>query len=169
MTLIRNKYMTSVGKEESGVSNTCIMLTNMSSVYALTIPPDNIMKTRLYNFDPLKPHFYIVKLGFIHGYTLFFLFLLKNIDFGYLLELPCWDSSNEYPQSMFWKEIWKISDFFIFLVVKFSVYLNRHVFLMNPTFQPEELVFFFWNPSWGISNEYLQQIFLWRNKKKRNI
>ena len=23
-----------------------------------------IMKTRLYNFDPLKPHFYIVKLGF---------------------------------------------------------------------------------------------------------
>ena len=25
----------------------------------------NIKKTRLYNFDPLKPHFYIVKLGFI--------------------------------------------------------------------------------------------------------
>ena len=24
----------------------------------------NITKTRLYNFDPLKPHFYIVKLGF---------------------------------------------------------------------------------------------------------
>ena len=24
----------------------------------------HIMKTRLYNFDPLKPHFYIVKLGF---------------------------------------------------------------------------------------------------------
>ena len=23
-----------------------------------------ITKTRLYNFDPLKPHFYIVKLGF---------------------------------------------------------------------------------------------------------
>ena len=40
--------------------------------------------------------------------------------------------SNEYPQSMFWAEIWKISEFlsehFHFLVVKFSVYLNRFVF-----------------------------------------
>ena len=35
-------------------------------------------KTRLYCFDPFKPHFYIVKLGF-KGYILFFLFLLKNI------------------------------------------------------------------------------------------
>ena len=43
-----------------------------------------ITKTCLYNFDPLKPHFHIVKLGF----TLFFLFLLKNIDCGYSLELP---------------------------------------------------------------------------------
>ena len=33
-----------------------------------------ITKTYLYNFDPLKPHFYIVKLGF----TFFFLFLLKT-------------------------------------------------------------------------------------------
>ena len=32
---------------------------------------------RLYNSDPLKPHFHIVKLGFT-GYTLFFLFLLKK-------------------------------------------------------------------------------------------
>ena len=41
----------------------------------------NIMKTRLCNFDPLKPHFCVVKLGFT-GDTLFFLFLLKNIDCG---------------------------------------------------------------------------------------
>ena len=33
--------------------------------------------TCLYNFDPLKPHFYIVKLGF-KGYTLFLLYLLKT-------------------------------------------------------------------------------------------
>ena len=46
-----------------------------------------ITKTRLYNFDPLKPHFYIVKLG-LQGYTLFSLFLLKNIDYGYSLEPP---------------------------------------------------------------------------------
>ena len=31
-----------------------------------------ITKTYLYNFDPLKPHFHIIKLGFT-GYTLFFL------------------------------------------------------------------------------------------------
>ena len=41
-----------------------------------------ITKTCLYNFDPLKPHFYIVKLG-LQGYTLFFLFLLRNINCGY--------------------------------------------------------------------------------------
>ena len=45
-------------------------------------------KTYLYNFDPLKPPFYLVKLGFT-GYALFFLFLLKNIDCGYLLECLC--------------------------------------------------------------------------------
>ena len=28
---------------------------------------------------PLKPHFYVVKLG-LQGYTLFFLFLLKNLS-----------------------------------------------------------------------------------------
>ena len=59
-----------------------------------------ITKTYLYNFDPLKPHFYIVNWG-LQGYTLFFLFLLKNIDCGYLLELPRQGSSKEYPQFMF--------------------------------------------------------------------
>ena len=39
----------------------------------------------IWYWPPLKPHFYIVKLGFT-GYTLFFLFLLKNIDCGYSLE-----------------------------------------------------------------------------------
>ena len=32
----------------------------------------------------------------------------QNIDCGYLLELPQWRSSNEYPQSMFWAEIRKL-------------------------------------------------------------
>ena len=59
-----------------------------------------ITKTYLYNFDPLKPHFYIVKLG-LQGYTLLFLFLLKNIDCWYSLEPPRRGGSNEYPQSMF--------------------------------------------------------------------
>ena len=30
-----------------------------------------IRKTRLYNFDPLKPHFYIVKPGFTGVYIIF--------------------------------------------------------------------------------------------------
>ena len=90
----------------------------------------SITKTCLYNFDPLKPHFYIVKLGFT-GVYIIFLISAQNIDCG-----PRRDGSNEYPQSMFWAEIWKILEFFIwkfasFLVVKFSIYLNRRVFVMN--------------------------------------
>ena len=60
----------------------------------------HITKTRQYNFDPLKPHFYIVKLGFT-GEDIIFLILLKNIDRGYSLEPPRRGGSNEYPQSMF--------------------------------------------------------------------
>ena len=32
----------------------------------------------------------------------------QNIDCGYSLEPPQWGGSNEYPQSMFRVEIWKI-------------------------------------------------------------
>ena len=54
-----------------------------------------ITKTCLYNVDHLKPQFYIVNWG-LQGYTLLFLFLLKNIDCGYSLELPQRGSSNEH-------------------------------------------------------------------------
>ena len=37
----------------------------------------HITKTRLYNFDPLKPHFYIVKLGFTGVYIIFLIFAQK--------------------------------------------------------------------------------------------
>ena len=62
--------------------------------------PINVLKTYLYNFDPLKPHFYIVKLGFT-GVYIIFLISAQNIDCGYSLEPPHRGSSNEYPQSMF--------------------------------------------------------------------
>ena len=111
-----------------------------------------ITKTYLYNFDPLKPYF-IVKLGLIGVYitclifaqkhrlwvlvrtaspTIYVLSRLKNIDCGYLLEPP-------RTQSMFWAEIWKYQEYFCLfflsknfqiLEVKFSVYLNRCVFVM---------------------------------------
>ena len=55
-----------------------------------------ITETCLYNFDPLKPHFYIGKLGFT-GVYIVFLFLFKNIDCKYSLKPP--------QQSMFWAEL----------------------------------------------------------------
>ena len=75
----------------------------------------SITKTYLYNFDPLKPHFYIIKLGFTGVYIIFLISAQKHSLWvlvrtasvcGYSLE-----RSNEYPQSMFWAEAWKISEF----------------------------------------------------------
>ena len=70
-----------------------------------------ITKTCIYNFDPIKSHFYIVKLG-LQGYTLFFLFLLGNIDCGYSLEPSRRDGSNELPQYMFRAVICELPEFF---------------------------------------------------------
>ena len=63
-----------------------------------------ITKTCLYNVDPLKPHFYIVKLGFtgVHRGTAY-----KYEKFS--------------------------SESFHFLVVKFTIHLNRRVFVMSST------------------------------------
>ena len=66
-----------------------------------SLPNDiSITKTCLYNIDPLKPHFYIEKLGFTGVYNIF-LISAKNTDSGYSLEPPQRGGSNEYPQSMF--------------------------------------------------------------------
>ena len=59
-----------------------------------------ITKTYLYNFDPLRPHFYIVNLGFTAVYIIFCI-SAQNIDCGYSLEPPRQGGSNEYPQPMF--------------------------------------------------------------------
>ena len=42
------------------------------------IPWVSITTTRLYNFDPFKPHFYIVKLGFTGVYISFLISALKH-------------------------------------------------------------------------------------------
>ena len=70
-----------------------------------------ITKTCVYNFDPFKPHFYIVKLEFT-GIRIIFLFLLKNIDCVYSLKTPRQGISNEYPQSIFWAKYEKDQSFF---------------------------------------------------------
>ena len=92
-----------------------------------------ITKTYLYNFDPLKPHFYIVKLGFT-GVNIIFLISVQNIDCGYSLEPPRRGHPNEYHNLCFEQKYENIrvflSEIFQFLEVKFSIYLNRSIFVM---------------------------------------
>ena len=64
----------------------------------------HITKTYLYNFDPLKPHFYVVNRVY-RGKHYFYIYLLTSIDYGYSLEPPRRGGSNEYPQSMFYEEM----------------------------------------------------------------
>ena len=52
-----------------------------------------ITKTCLYNFDPLKPHFYIVKLGFTEVYIIFLISAQKH-RLWYSLEPPRRGGSN---------------------------------------------------------------------------
>ena len=86
-------------------------------------------KTCLYNFDPLKPHFYSVKLGFTGVYIIFLISALKH-RFSVLVR----GGSNEYPQSIFEQKYEKYQRFLSenvqFLEVKFSTYLHRRVFVM---------------------------------------
>ena len=54
-------------------------------IHMTDFPPFYALPKHTYiNFDPLKPHSYIDNWG-LQGYTLFFLFLLKNINCGYSL------------------------------------------------------------------------------------
>ena len=85
---------------------------------------------------PLKPHFYVAKLGYA-GVYIFFLFLLQNIDCGYSLELPRQGGSNVYPQSVLSKNKKNIQIFQLkFLKFKSSknlCLLHEQVFVMDKT------------------------------------
>ena len=61
---------------------------------------------------PLNPTF-INKTGVYRGIHYFSYLCSKTYICGYSLELPQRGSSDKYPQSMFWAEVWKISEFFI--------------------------------------------------------
>ena len=82
----------------------------------------------------LKPHFYIVKLGFT-GVYIIFLISAQNIDCGYSLEPPRRGGSSEYHNLCFEQKYEKFKNFLSenlqFLEVKLSIYLNRRVFLME--------------------------------------
>ena len=94
-----------------------------------------ITKTCLYIFDPLQPHFHIIKLGFTGVYFIF-LISAQNIECGYSLEPPRRGGSNDYPQSIFEQKYEKYQ----FLLSEnlqlwrwtfLYIYLNRRVFVMN--------------------------------------
>ena len=77
-------------------------------------------KTRLYDFDPLKPHLYICKAGVYRGNIIFLISAQKH-------RLWVLGGSEQKLQNI----RVDLSENFHFLVVKFLVYLNRHVFVMN--------------------------------------
>ena len=89
----------------------------------------------LYNFDPLKPHFYTVKLGFTGVHIIFLIFAQKHrlrTCKNHLIE-PVLTSTHNLcfeQKYMYEKYHFFLSENFQFLGVKFSIYLNRRVFVM---------------------------------------
>ena len=105
-----------------------------------------ITKTRLNSFDPLKPHFYIVKLGFTGVYIIFLISAQKHrlwvlvrtaspktvVLVRTTSQRRFWRVPTIYVLSRNMKNIrYFYLKIFSFWVVKFSVYLNRHVFVMH--------------------------------------
>ena len=84
-----------------------------------------ITKTCLYNFDLLKPHYYIVKLGFTGVYIIFLISAQKH-----RLWVLVRTASPIYVLSRNMKNISFLSENFQFLEIKFSIYLNRRVLVM---------------------------------------
>ena len=92
-----------------------------------------ITKTCLYNFDPLKPQFYIAKLGFTGVYIIFLIsdqkqrlwVLVRTASSRRFSRVPkIHVSSRNYNYMNF------LFENFHFLIVKFSVYFKRRVFVM---------------------------------------
>ena len=110
-----------------------------NNVNSTSIERWSITKTYLYNSDPLKPHFYIAKLGFTGVYIIFLISAQKHR----LWVLVRTASSNRLGEAVltsthdlcFEQTYIKYQNFSSenvhFLMVKFSKYLNRRVFVMN--------------------------------------
>ena len=90
----------------------------------------DITKTCLYNVDPFKPHIYIVKVGFT-GVYIFLIFAQKH-RLWVLLRTASPSTHNLcFVQKYEKYQNFCLKLFFFFLVVKFSVYLNRRDFVMS--------------------------------------
>ena len=88
----------------------------------------NITKTYLYNFDPLKPHFYIVKLRLTGVYIIFLISAQKHrlwvLGEAVLTSAHnlCFEQKYENYQNFSFEFF-----FFFFLVVKISVYSGTSI------------------------------------------
>ena len=94
-----------------------------------------ITKTYLYNFDPLKPHFYIRKRVY-RGIHYFHYFCSKTKIVGTrknrLTDAVLTSTHNLCFEQKYEKiSVFYLIFFFQFLEMKFSVYLNRRVFVMT--------------------------------------
>ena len=87
-------------------------------------------KTCLYKFEPLKPHLYIVKLGFPGVYIIFLISAQKH-RLWVLGEAVLTSTHNLYFEHNYAKYHNFYQKIFSFLEVKFSTYLNRRVFVMQ--------------------------------------
>ena len=99
----------------------------LRSASSSTQPDQGLLSSRKHTYiilTSLNPNFHIVKLGFTGVYILIFISAHKH---------RLWVLVRT-ASSMFWAEIWKISEFlsenFQFLLVNFSIYLNKCVFVM---------------------------------------
>ena len=74
-----------------------------STLFAQAVCPYTyITKTCLHKFDPFKPHFYMVKLGFTGVYIIFLISAQKHRLWVHVrTALACLGGSHKYPQSMF--------------------------------------------------------------------
>ena len=62
--------------EQRSPMSACLQICSLTRTFLVYLL--NITKTSLYNIDPLKPHFYIVKLGFIGVYIIFLISAQKH-------------------------------------------------------------------------------------------
>ena len=65
-------------KNKKKPNTTCIFFMIICLVNSIQLNSEVITKTCLYNVDPPKPHFYIVKLGFTGVYIIFLSFVKKH-------------------------------------------------------------------------------------------
>ena len=106
----------------------------------------HITKTRLYNFDPLKPHFYVVKLGFTGVYIIFLISAQKHRLWVVVrTHSLCFEQKYEIYKSF-------LTENFQILEVKFSIYLNRRVFVMKHNFKRSVKSWFHASHFWNRSN-----------------